>query len=128
LSGNEQREDTLMAVVLFNSVDEFLGELGAEIDGDYIERRIVRLVCQTRRSRDGATVMVSIIATAVAHGQILRLERYAGDYLDINSDENDHARRVQAHADQIVAAIEAKARELGLEIRPGLLLSAERQP
>jgi hypothetical protein len=103
-----------MITVHFNDVGEFIDELKAGPPGE----KIVRVTRSFAQSQTLPITNVTILATALRDGQIIRLSRYVGQYL--GSHDGDEKRHVDTRAEKIMAEIEGAAKELGLEVRAGV--------
>jgi hypothetical protein len=101
--------------VRFYAVDEFLDEL--ERDAAEAERGIVRLTNIYASSATLPFRHLSVVATYAVRGVVVRLERYVGDLVGTRT----HDDPVVDRATGIQRTIEAKVRDLGLEIRAGTL-------
>jgi len=119
-----------MAIVEFTSVEEFCDELRKEKGN--IQRRIVRitnlftpphLYRNIRHVKVLATFVVGPFTSALvpAEAQIIRLERYCGDVWGIQVQDDPVFERSRKATEQI----EAVCKELGLEVRPGVIEEAE---
>jgi hypothetical protein len=106
-------------IVHFNSVDEFLKELGHLRPADLPEK-LVRVSGSYRSATFSPTVKhVSVIATVlkvVANVPcIIRLDRYCGDYWGEHFE-----RKALDQSNKITKRIEKEAKQLGYEIRHGV--------
>jgi hypothetical protein len=65
-------------MVLFNALDEFLKELGA--DKDLVERKIVRLTNLYQQSQLTPVIRhLFVVATYKAGGEIVQFKQYSGE-------------------------------------------------
>lgn len=100
-----------MAVVKFNEVEAFINELAA--DANKVDRGIVRIVF--RRSTDSYPFQVlSLIASAVVAGHVVRLERRIGSYVG----ESD-GKRVGEECEMVADKIRSAIAGMSLEVRSG---------
>jgi hypothetical protein len=105
-----------VSTVHFSVPDEFLEELAK--DRNRVHRGIVRVAYRVTPSRASPAISsLSVVATAMVDGQVYRLEVSCGDLWHIG--EVDRA--VQEKAEKIRKRIEEECRQLGLEIRGGVL-------
>jgi hypothetical protein len=108
--------------VKFSTADEFLAELTKECtssSGPYtIDDQILRLTYSYRQDPHAPLRYLSVVAGVVIRGKIVELHQYVGELMEI--DEHQGSIRIKARAEQIRAAVEAKARELNLEVRAGM--------
>jgi len=110
--------------VRFNVVEEFLEELRLDGEAGAIADGIVRVT--KRRTLDGklpGLEHLQVVATYVARSQVVTLERYVG--LLYGSEHKD--KRLWERADEIHSLIEQTAKELGLEVRAGVIMDREEQ-
>ena len=115
--GTEEREGMNMATVKFTDAAEFTAELGK--DWGLVERAIVRLTTVTRPAREvdiPELRHVSVVATALVDGRIVRLDRYCGQLWGVP--EGD--KQVLELAGQVQRLIEEFCVEAGLEVRAGV--------
>jgi hypothetical protein len=109
--------------VKFSTADEFLEELTKECTGTAgpyaIDDKIVRLTFRYQQTKTMPIVHMSIIAGAVVRGKIIELNQYIDQIMDAPA-AHEASDRVKAKAEIIRANIEAKARDLHLEIRAGM--------
>lgn len=112
-----------MLQVSFNGVDEFIEELKKEagvgsIESSKIEGNVVRLSNLYTNSRISPNIKhVSLMATFVSNGHIVRLDRYCGDHWGINAaSDQETIDKTKKYGDKI----EAVCKELGLDVRAGL--------
>lgn len=109
--------------VSFNSVEEFIEELRKEAEAGSIEGKIVRVSCLYTNSRISPNIKhVSAVSTFVAHGHIVRLDRYCGNHWGINQESDD---KTLEKAKETSQKIEAVCKELGLDVRTGLFEEAK---
>jgi hypothetical protein len=89
-----------------------------------VEHKIVRV---TKRFTPHAQVPswehLQVVATYLARGQIVTLERYVG--ILYRKDFEGRDKPVWEKAEEIHSQIEGLAKELGLEVHPGVLLDWE---
>jgi hypothetical protein len=107
-----------MITVRFNSEGEFIDELKA---GPPCEK-IVRVTKSFELSQTLPIQNITVLATAVRDGRVIRLSRYVGQRFAnrFANHEDEVSRRVDETAEKIMAEIEAAAKELGLEVRAGV--------
>lgn len=104
-----------MAVVKFNSVEEFLEEV--EKDRSNTHLKIVRLTNVWAAIPNLAPIRaLSVVATAKVKEDIVRLDRYCGQIWNIGSQDEGTYKRAEAVRKQI----EEAAKKLGIEIRAGV--------
>jgi len=125
-----------MAIVKFNSVEEFSDELRKEKGN--IERRIVRLTDLFTPSKLSPNIrLVQVIATFIvcafpaalpaAGPHIVRLERYCGDIWPLSgtAPPSEADLKTMERAKEVSEQIEAVCRELSLEVRAGVIEEGE---
>jgi hypothetical protein len=98
--------------VSFNDPDEFLEEVRR--DKDKIARGILRLT--VRRRYGEPFVTVSVVATIVIEGTVVKLEHRVGEAFVGDEKAHGLATKTQAILDKISDA----AKGLGLEVRAGV--------
>lgn len=103
---------TSRPTVSFNDPDEFLEE--ARKDHDRIDRGILRLT--VRRRYGEPFVTVSVVATAVIEGTVVRLEHRIGEAFVGDEKSNGLATKTKTVLDKLSNA----AKPLGLEARAGV--------
>ena len=106
-----------MATVKFTDAAEFVAEL--TLDGNLVERGIVRLTVVTRPAREVVLPEMrhlSVVATALVGGHIVRMDRYCGKLWGVP----DADTKVAALAREVQELIEGFCEEAGLEVRAGL--------
>ncbi len=101
-----------MIRVRFNSVDEFLQEMGCNAGAT--DDGVVRV---TQSFRGGGIREVTVLATFVRGDRIVRFEAYVGTAAHGMDAMNDDT---EQRAKALMASIEARAKELGLAVRPGV--------
>jgi hypothetical protein len=108
--------------VKLSTVDEFLDELTKECSGPSgpyaIDDQILRFTYAYRHDSQLSLKYLSVVAGVVVRGKIVELNQYVGQVVDML--EHEGSRRVKGHAAMILANIEAKARELQLDVRAGM--------
>jgi hypothetical protein len=110
-----------MASVSFNSVAEFVEELRK--DSGRVERGIVRLTNLYTPARESPSIRyLSVVATCLVDGHIIRLDRFCGTIWGLDGDRD---REVYEKAGQYQREIEAACGELGLEVRSGVFEKAD---
>lgn len=108
-----------MIAVRFNHVEEFLDELRTEEARNSVADNLIRLTHSYRRGTPFTAVV--LIATFInGAGQIVRLDRFCGEYFG----EHD-ATAVNAKADELADKVRATAAELELEVRTGVFEEAK---
>jgi hypothetical protein len=106
-----------MVTVKFNDVDEFVANLRQ--DADLVERKLVRLTFRHKAADPTLPIRsMSLVASAVVGGQVVTLLTDCGSYMQGSADEHG---QVAAAARAAAGKVEAVARELGLEVRPGVI-------
>ncbi|HTZ62678.1 MAG TPA: hypothetical protein VMB51_01085 [Solirubrobacteraceae bacterium] len=103
----------------YTEPQEWLAEIRR--DAELVERRIVR-VCKTGRPVfEGTLTRVSVEASAIIEGRVVRLLTVCGDLWGTGGRrEDDPDRQVQEKASSLVRELESELRDAGLEIRAGL--------
>jgi hypothetical protein len=105
-----------VGTVHFSVPDDFLEELAK--DRDRVHRGIVRVAYRVTPGRASPNIShLSVVATALVEGQVYRLEAPCGNLWHIGEED----RAVQEKAEKIRERIEEACRQLGLEIRGGVL-------
>lgn len=105
-----------MPTIKFNVLAEFITEL--EADHTLIDRRICR-ICTVYRSTSIPPVRhMYVVATAKLGEDILHFERYCGEILGLNKDQDKSAFE---NADTIRHRLVETCGALGLTVRYGLL-------
>jgi hypothetical protein len=100
--------------VRFNSVQEFEAELRAD------PPKVLRATKSFAQTNHLPIQHVSVIATFLnSAGQIVRLDRYVGQYLG-RGPETSLDRTVMDRADKVLKQLEMLAREFNIEVRAGL--------
>jgi hypothetical protein len=88
--------------------------------GSYaIEDQILRLTYSYRQDPHVPLQYLSVIAGVVIRGKIVELHQYVGEMMG-DPASHEGSRNVKGRAEQIRAAVEAKAHELQLEVRAGM--------
>jgi hypothetical protein len=109
--------------VKFSTADEFLAELTKECEspsGPYaIDDQILRLTYSYRQDPHVPLRYLSVVAGVVIRGKIVELHQYVGEVMS-GAELHEGSNRIKAKAEIIRANIEAKARELHLEVRAGM--------
>lgn len=111
-----------MITVKFNEPDEFIDEIRREKDS--LEGRILRITNQYRQSKSLPLHYVSVIATALARGQIIRMEKYVGETAGMGEEDKKTVNRAGSVQDDLKTA----AAEMGLEVRAGIYQDREEIP
>lgn len=101
-------------IARLSNVDEFLSELSR--DAEQVERRIVRLACRNRSECGGAYTRVTVLASAIVAGRVLRLERECGSYMFADRDGVP----ILAAAGEAMDRVQGEAARLGLDVRGGV--------
>ena len=109
--------------VKFSTADEFLAELAKECcsaSGPYaIDDQILRLTYSYRQDPHVPLRYLSVVAGVVIRGKVVELHQYVGEIMG-DPAIHEASRTVKSRAEQIRAAVEAKARELQLDVRAGM--------
>jgi hypothetical protein len=109
--------------VKFSTADEFLAELSKECNiasGPYaIDDQILRLTYNYRQDSHVLLRYLSVVAGVVIRGKIVELHQYIGEIMG-DPALHEVSRNVKGRAEQIRVAVEAKSRELQLEVRAGM--------
>jgi len=112
-----------MPVVQFNTVNEFLAELTADLA--QLDRKLVRVTNLYQQSKQmPAMQYVSVVATARVATDIIRLDIYCGEVWNMDTQHNE---RVLKKAEALQQRIRESCVRLGVEVRAGLLKSAEEE-
>ena len=98
--------------VSFHDPDEFLDEL--RHDKDRVERNILRLT--VRRRYGEPFVTVSVVATAVIEGAVVKLEHRIGEAFA----GDEKAIGIAAKTQTVLDKLSTTAKDLGLEVRTGV--------
>jgi hypothetical protein len=98
--------------VSFHDPGEFIEEISR--DKDRIERNILRLT--VRRRYGEPFITISVVATVVIEGTIVKLEHRIGEAFAGDEKNTAMAAKTQAVLDKLSAA----AKGLGLEVRAGV--------
>lgn len=111
----------MRATVQFSEVDAFLAELARDVE--MVHRRIVRVSFLTGPVRETpGIVRIRLSAAYEAHETVVRLDLVCGDWWGPEfkrpgeEDARDRAERVRSE-------VETSVRDLGLDVRPGLLVA-----
>jgi hypothetical protein len=105
-----------MAIVQFNSVQELLAELTADLA--QLDRRLVRVTNLYQQSPQTPIIQcVSVVATARVAADILRLDVFCGD---VWSADTPHNTPVWKKVEAIQHHLRASCEQLGIEVRAGL--------
>lgn len=100
--------------VRFSDADEFLAEL--ERDVFAVERKIVRLTTARKPTAAGAYQLLTVRAGYIVEGRPILFERLVGTLWGFEGDV-----LATDAAGELLARLEARVIELGLEHRPGAL-------
>jgi hypothetical protein len=100
------------SAVGFNDPNEFLAEL--RIDRERVERHILRLT--VRRRYGEPFVTVSVVATAVVEGLVVKLEHRVGEAFAGDEKANGLSAKTQV----VMQMLTDEASVLGLEVRAGV--------
>jgi len=98
--------------VMFHAPDEFLEELLR--DRTRIDRQILRITVRHRYGEPFTTV--SVIASAIVEGSIVKLQQRIGENFMAEPTSEALNRKVQAALDHLIAA----AKTLELDVRTGV--------
>src|SRR5262245_8014095 len=99
--------------VYFNDVDEFLTEIRQ--DTTLMQRSILRLTL--RRRYRSPFVQVSLVSTAQVGKTVVMLEHRLGETF---TGDIETGTELSKRAEALMEKINTAARELGLEVRPGV--------
>jgi hypothetical protein len=102
--------------VKFSTADEFLQELYEE--RGQVEDGILRLTFLHQQDTKLGLDSLSVYAGVIVRGKIVELRQFIGQLWHTGNTEQDA--QIRARAEMIRANIEAKARDLALEIRAGM--------
>ena len=109
--------------VKFSTADEFLAELIKECSsssGPYvIDDQILRLTYSYRQDPHVPLRYLSVVVGVVIRGKVVELHQYIGEIMG-HPAIHEANRTVKGRAEQIRAAVKAKARELQLEVQAGM--------
>ena len=109
--------------VKFSTADEFLNEITKECSsssGPYaIDDQILRLTYSYRQDPHVPLRYFSVVAGVIIRGKVVELHQYVGEIMG-DPAIHEASRTVKGRAEQIRAAVEAKARELQLDVRVGI--------
>ena len=105
-------QDPSPITIAFNDPDEFLEELAR--DRETVDRKILRVT--VRRRYASPFVTVSVVATALVGGQVVRLEQRIGQAFAAAENVTEVATKTQAALDKLTEAGKA----LSLEVRAGV--------
>ena len=110
-----------MSIVQFNNVEEFLAELTADLDT--LDRHLVRVTNLYQQSKQMPVIQyVSVVATARAATDIIRLDVYCGELWNVDTQHNTPVlKKVEA----VQQRLRTSCVQLGIEVRAGLWKSAE---
>jgi len=110
-----------MPIVQFNTVTEFLAELTADLG--HVDRKLVRVTCLYQHSTQAPSMQyVSVVATARAAADIIRLDVYCGEVWNVDTQHNE---LVLNKAEAVQQRIREACAQLGCDVRAGLLKSTE---
>jgi hypothetical protein len=110
-----------MPIVQFNSVEEFLTELTADLA--QLDRKLVRVTNLYQQSRQTPIIQyVSVVATARVAAEILRLDVYCGEVWNVDT---QHNAPVLKKVEAVQQHLRVSCVQLGIEVRAGLWKSAE---
>ena len=110
-----------MPIVQFNSVEEFLTELTADLA--QLDRQLVRVTNLYQQSRQTPIIQyVSVVATARVAADILRLDVYCGEVWNVDT---QHNAPVLKKVEAVQQHLRVSCVQLGIEVRAGLWKSAE---
>ena len=110
-----------MTIVQFNSVEEFLTELTADLA--QLDRQLVRVTNVYQQSRQTPIIQyVSVVATARVAADILRLDVYCGEVWNVDT---QHNAPVLKKVEAVQQHLRVSCVQLGIEVRAGLWKSAE---
>ena len=110
-----------MAIVQFNSVQEFLAELTADLSK--LDRKLVRVTNLYQQSTQMPVIQyVSVVATTRVETDIIRLDVYCGEMW---SADTQHNAPVVKKVEAIQQHLRASCEQLGIEVRAGLWKHAD---
>lgn len=98
----------------FTDPDEFIEELTK--DREAVDRKIVRITLEHKMATNDVLFNVSLLATARFHGDIVRLERFCGQYM---KSEGDNQTLARTH--ELVEKLSGQCQDPGLEVRAGVI-------
>ena len=106
-----------MPLVTFNVEDEFCEEMIK--DASRIDCYIVRVTNLFRQSSISSNIKhVLVVATYSVDGQVVRLERYCGDFLGVHGEQDD---KTLDKAQKTQEAVKVACEKCALELRAGIL-------
>lgn len=108
----------MMVVVKFSSTEEFIQELTYEQYN--VARSIVRATAQYRYGK--LLTDMSLVATFQSGDQIVRLEKYLGNYIPQDSTAKEKCWNKYSEE---MAMLEGACQDLGLQLRAGILYTNE---
>jgi hypothetical protein len=92
---------------VFSSAEEYLLEL--RLDKELVERGIVRITKVGRPDATGARTFVTVEASAIIEGRVVRFARFIGSLWGVESQDEPVQRRVT----ELVERLEAGIGEIG---------------
>ena len=110
-----------MPIVQFNNIEEFLAELTTDVV--HLDRKLVPATNLYRQSAQSPIIhYVSVVATARVAADLIRLDVHCGELWSVDTHQNAPVlKKVEA----VQQHLRASCAQLGLEVRAGLLQSAE---
>jgi len=111
-------------IIKFNDLDEFLAEM--EEDRDEITRGIVRVTTLREANRTAPNLyFYSVIATYRRGDEIVRLDRFCGNYWPrVDPEGNEKTRK---NIEDIYGVLEERIKALNLEMRAGVYSLSEEE-
>jgi hypothetical protein len=105
-----------MPLVQFNTVEEFLAELAANLDT--LDRHLVRVTNLYQQSTQMPVIQyVSVVATARVATDIIRLDVYCGELWNVDT---QHNAPVLTKVEAVQHHLRASCTQLSIEVRAGL--------
>jgi hypothetical protein len=109
-----------MPLVQFNTVEEFLAELAADLDT--LDRHLVRVTNLYQQSTQMPVIQyVSVVATARVATDIIRLDVYCGELWNVDT---QHNAPVLKKVEAVQHHLRASCTQLGIEVRAGVWKAA----
>lgn len=99
---------------VFNSISEYLDELGKDVP----DRKIVRLTNLYETREFSPITKVSVLSTYTVKGHLVRYEQEVGSYIKV---DEKAAERTEELAEGVQKSINTRCEELGFEVRAGFI-------
>ncbi len=109
----------------FNDPEEFVGELRQQAGEYAVTPAVVRLTRRYSMAGGGVPYrLLTVVSTFVSNGQLFELTRFCGEVWGIGGESDQKA---AGHAKATEEAVEKAAKELALEVRPGVFSFAGKE-